>query len=51
MPPGAFAEIVTATTANGTNFDCPLLEQVERAVRARDEYAANELSAAIQAQC
>ena len=51
MPSSAFAEIVTATTANGTQFDCRLLEQTERAVRTRDEAAADALSVILEAQC
>ncbi len=51
MPTAAFAEIITATTANGTQYDCRLLEQTERAVRARDEAAADTLSVILEAQC
>ncbi len=51
MPPDAFAEIVTATTASGTHYDCQLLKRVERPVRSRDEAAADTLMAVIDGQC
>lgn len=51
MPPDAFAEIITATIANGTTYDCQLLRRVERPVRARDEASADALRSAIDRQC
>ncbi len=51
MPPDAFVEIVNATTANGVRYECPLLEQVERNVRTRDESSATQLARIIEDQC
>lgn len=51
MPPDAFTEIVTATVAKGTNYDCGLLQQAGRVISARDEDAGESFAAIVDSQC
>jgi hypothetical protein len=51
MPPDAFTEIVSATVAKGTNYDCGLLQQAGRVVSARDAGAGVSFAAIVDSQC
>lgn len=51
MPPDAFVEIISATAAEGTRYDCRLLRQAQRMLSARDEAAGTQLSAIVDDQC
>ncbi|MGJ8598268.1 hypothetical protein [Sulfitobacter sp.] len=51
MPADAFVEIVSATVANGSRYDCDLLNQLERGLTTRDEAAGEGLKTVIADQC
>lgn len=51
LPPDAYAEIVTTSTASGSRFDCGVLRSVQPVLAKRDEMAAQAIGAIMAKQC
>lgn len=51
MPPNAFADVIVKASANGTSFDCRLLERTARAVTRRDAAAGARVLRIAEEQC
>lgn len=51
IPPKAFVEIVSGAIASGSQFDCPILYQVEPVLSSRDQSAGDSLSSIIEDHC